>query len=89
MVDGFETGLQVTHALDYLRSSGGEDLRSHYLWVVKALMTRMTPEDLSTESLVSLVAILVPEHARFIEGKSPTARPAKVLSIVRETAAAN
>lgn len=55
-------------------------------------MTRMDPEDLSTSALVSLVSILIPEHAKFIAGNSPTSGrtpPGKVLHLIRDDRAAN
>lgn len=52
-----------------------DGLRGHYLWLTKALMTRIAPEDLTTDTLISLVEILAPEHARLIVSMPPR-RPA-------------
>lgn len=77
---------RVTACLKFLEAGGGEDLRHHYLWLVKSVMTNMAPEDLSTDTLVSIAAVLIPEHSRFLAGRQPPTggRPpgGKVLHLV-------
>lgn len=87
MVDGVEAGLRVTAALDFLRSGGGDEMRDHYIWSVKSVLTNMAPEDLSTTALVSILAILIPEHSRFLAGRVPPSggRPSgKILRIISD-----
>lgn len=69
-----DIGQRIIAALGYVDSVEDVDMRPHLLWQVKAIMTRMRPEDLSDNALVSLVAILGPEHSRFIDGVSPGAK---------------
>ena len=65
-----EIGLRVTAALDFLRS-GGEEMRDHYLWCVRQVMSSLPLDEVSTSALVSILAVLVPEHARFLRGREP------------------
>jgi hypothetical protein len=65
-----QTGISA--ALKYLRSCP-EDVRDHYVWLLKRLLTNLKPRDLSTESIVSLVAILIPEHSRLLASPEPGA----------------
>lgn len=87
--------MRVAAGLNFLEAGGGEELREHYLWVLKSLMTNMAPEDLSTDTLVSIVAVLIPEHSRFLAGQPPTGRrpSGRVLHLVSsgssDTAAAS
>jgi hypothetical protein len=82
-VDGAEDGSRIKAALDIL--SGDEKLREHYIWTLKTMMTHMVPEDLSTRTLVSIVALLLPEHSRFIArrmspaGRRPRARDLRIV----------
>jgi hypothetical protein len=71
--DGVGVGLQVAAALDWARCGTDGDIREHCLWQLKELMTALAPEHLSTAAVVSLIAILVPEHSRFLAGRDPAA----------------
>jgi hypothetical protein len=82
MSDAVEIGLRVTAGLDFLRTGGGEELREHYIWVLKQVMGHIKPEDLSTATLVSMLAVLIPEHSRFIGGGNPAVREATVLRLL-------
>lgn len=83
-VNSVETGLRVTAGLDFLRSGGGEELREHYLWQIKQMMSAMPPDQLSTSALVSLVAVLIPEHARLLAAREPGTVSGTVLRLVRD-----
>lgn len=86
-VDGVEAGLRVTAALDFLHSAAGDDIRDHCVWQLKHVLTDLSPEYLSTATLVSLLAILIPDHARFLAGRLPMDRgPGTVLRLIRDDA---
>ncbi len=82
MADGVEAGLRVTAALDFLRSGTDEDMRAHCIWCLDKVMADLRPEDLSTPTLVSLLAILIPDHSRILTGRPP-AREAPILRLVK------
>lgn len=88
-LEPIQAGLRVTAGLDFLRTAGGEDVREHYLWQLKQMMLDMPPEKISTSALVSLVAVLIPEHARVLAGRQPASGvPVAVLRLVRDDGAA-
>lgn len=62
---------RVTAGLGYLNSGGGEELRAHYLWLLEQMMGNLCPRDLTTDTIVSLVALLIPDHARALPGLIP------------------
>lgn len=69
-LDGVEAGLRITAALDFMRCGGdAEELRAHFLWEVKTIMTEMNPEDYSTTGLAALLGVMIPEHASFLNGR--------------------
>lgn len=64
--DKKEDSRRVRAGLKFLHLSGGDELRAHYIWLLKRLLTDLKPEDLSTRAIVSLVAILIPDHSRLL-----------------------
>jgi hypothetical protein len=64
-----EVGLRITAALDYARNST-EEIRPHYLWHLEKITEAVTLDDLTTAELVSLTALLVPAHARVLDGRA-------------------
>lgn len=86
-VEGVEAGLRVTAALDFLDAGGGDDMRDHWIWQLKHVLTDLTPEYLSTATLVSVLAILIPDHSRFLAGRLPVDRgPGTILRLIRDDA---
>lgn len=88
--DSLETGHRVGAALDWLHAGTDEDeaTHAHYVWAVKSMMTNLAPEDLSTTTLVSLLAILIPEHGRLLASKFPgwgRSDSGKILHLVHST----
>jgi hypothetical protein len=77
---------RVAAALDYMGADGA-DVREHYLWVLRKMFDEVTPDDLSTSALISLTAVIIPEHARVLAGRSPGGghRDARVLQLLRPT----
>lgn len=69
MGDGAEIEHRVAAGLHYLDAGGGEELRDHYVWLIRTMLSNLAPDDLSTSTLVSLVALLMPEHSRAIGGE--------------------
>ena len=66
-----------------LQDNDGEDVRSHNLWAVRELMYDMSPEDLTTAELVSMVAIMIPAHSRVLDDRAERGRPnATILQFV-------
>lgn len=57
---------RVTAALRYINLRGGDDVREHYIWLLRHVLSDMTPEDLTNSTLVSLLAVLAPEHSRVL-----------------------
>jgi hypothetical protein len=86
--DGVGVGLQVAAALDWARCGSDEEIRGHCLWQLKEMMTALAPEHLSTSAVVSLLAILIPEHSRFLAGRDPaTGEVGVVLRLVQDDGA--
>jgi hypothetical protein len=83
-------GPRVSAALNFLQS-GEEDVRDHYLWQVRQVLGDMTPDDLSTEALVSLLAVLIPEHSRVLTSRRPVGGETRgrLLHLIRQAAPAN
>lgn len=71
MVDELGMGPRVTAGLNYLQAGGGEDLRDHYLWLLRRMLGNIRLEGLSTSTLVSLVALLMPDHSRIVGDGNP------------------
>jgi hypothetical protein len=65
-----DIGPRVSAALNFLQA-GEEDVRDHYLWQIRQVLGDLTPEDLSDEALVSLLAVLAPEHSRVLAARRP------------------
>lgn len=57
---------RVLAATAYL-GKNPEELHPHYEWMLKELMGRVSPADLTVEETMALVAILVPAHSRKLE----------------------
>jgi hypothetical protein len=68
-------GKRVTAALDFIETTNDYAVRDHYLWELKQVMASMPPDQLSTATIISLLAVLVPEHARFLAGRKPVPGP--------------
>lgn len=84
--EAVDVSLRIAAALDYVRVGNDEEIRAHYLWLVKEMMTRMTPEDLSTSALVATVVAWTPDHSRFELGGSPRdSDSAVILQLVSPT----
>ena len=80
--DPAEVALQVIAALDFVQSTP-DDSRAHFIWTLKNMMATMPPETLSTPTLASLVAILIPEHCRVLAATGQPGRgPDPVLRLV-------
>lgn len=75
-------GQRVTAALHYVESGLEIDSRAHYLWTLKNVMRNLELENLSTQTLVSLLAILIPEHSRILTSREMRQHP-RGLRIVR------
>lgn len=88
MIDGVEAGLRVTNALDYLRVGGGEELRDYYLFATEQALSRLRLQDLRTSTLVSLLALIMPELSRIIGGRSDDGGDGVVLQLIRDGGAA-
>jgi hypothetical protein len=65
-----DVGARVTAALNYLNIGGEDELRAHYLWLLKQVMMNLTFEDVPTSTLVSMLSILIPEHSRVLVGRA-------------------
>lgn len=50
---------------------GGEELRSHYVWLLRRMLGDITPDDLATQTMAELVTLLMPDHSRIIGGVAP------------------
>lgn len=68
-------GKRIDAALDFIKETGDYTVRDHYLWELKQVMASMPPDELSTTAIISLLAVLVPEHARFLAGRKPVSGP--------------
>lgn len=91
---GREIEHRVTAGLGYLQAGGGEELRSHYLWLLDRMLGNIRPEDLSTPTVVSLVALLMPDHSRIVGGGLPDPRSERprngvVLRLIPRSATTN
>lgn len=75
-------GQRVTAALHYIESGLEIDTRAHYLWTLKNVMRNLELEHLSTQTLVSLLAVLIPEHSRVLATREIRQQPSG-LRIVR------
>jgi hypothetical protein len=66
------------------RNELDDDLRKHSLWLVKTMMTNLTPEDLSTGTLVKIAEALAPDHSAFVARRKPrdTRPTGKVLKLI-------
>lgn len=69
MTEPDDIASRVTAGLGFLHSGGGDELREHYLWTLDQVMSHLHPENLSTQALVSILAVLIPEHSRFLTGR--------------------
>lgn len=85
--EAVDLSLRMAAALDYLRGGNDEDMREHYIWLVKQMMAKMAPEDLSTSALVATVVAWTPDHSRVIIGKPVGGDSATVLQLVPSDAA--
>lgn len=85
MTEEDDAGSRVSAGICFLRSGGGDQLRAHYLWTLDQVMGHLRPEDLSTPTLVSLLAVLIPEHSRFLIRPTPLGPKGAVLRIVRDS----
>lgn len=86
-----DAGARVIAALGFLNSGNDDDMREHYIWAVKSIMTHLVPEQLATSTLVSLLAILIPEHSAHLRIR-PTdggPGPGKILRLVRGAPTSN
>jgi hypothetical protein len=64
----------------------GEELRAHYIWLLRRMLGNITPDDLATSTMVSLVDLLMPEHSRIVgdtpgKGRSRRSRGAAILTL--------
>lgn len=74
---------RINGALQWAESVKGIDVRAHYLWTIKNITDRIGFNDLTTDELIALTALLVPAHARFMNGtRTDDAAPAK-LRVIR------
>ena len=76
-------GQRITAAVNYVQA--GDDVRAHCLWTLRGILTNMAPEDLSTSALASIIAILIPEHSRFLVRRNPRLGPAPLRLIAGPT----
>lgn len=77
----------VEPAVDRGAGAGGEELRSHYVWLLRRMLGNIRPEDLATTTVVSLVALLMPDHSRIVrgapgKGRSKRPRDAAILQLI-------
>lgn len=81
---------RVTAGLNFLEANGGEELRAHYLWLLRRMLGNITPEDLGTSTVISLVALLIPEHSQVVGGVpdpgSNRPRDAAILRLIPHSA---
>lgn len=64
----------VQAGIDYLGDTP-EDLADHYTWMLKELLNRLGPADLTTPEKMALVSVMVPAHSRKLHaacGTQPT-----------------
>lgn len=83
--EAVDVSLRMAAALDYARLGKDEEIRAHYLWLVKEMMARIAPEDLSTSALVSTVVAWMPTHTRLLLGKPREGDSATILQLVSPT----
>lgn len=75
---------RFTGVRNYAESVKDSHVRAHYLWEVAQLTSVVHPTDLTTEELISLAALLIPAHARFLAQRTAEPRPPRTgLRIVR------
>lgn len=74
---------KVSAACEYLDND--ENLRPHVKWYYKTLVSRLTVGDLTTEELMSMVAVLVPAHARKLSAPHSAEPPGGVRLVVDHT----
>lgn len=78
-----EMSLRMSAALDYVASGKEEEIRTHYLWLVKEMMANLGgPEQLTTSQLVATVVAWTPAHSRVVSGGKPAGEVAAVLRLV-------
>lgn len=83
---GVEMTLQMSAALDYAAAGDDEQMRTHYLWLVKQMMAHIGgPEGLTTAALVATVVAWMPDHTRVMSGREPAGGDtATVLHLIRD-----
>lgn len=54
---------RVDAALDYM-GNDGEDLAAHCTWMLCQLLNKLSPDDLTPQETMAVVAVLAPAHAR-------------------------
>lgn len=74
-----DVGQRVNAALDYAESVDDVEVRAHYLWEIEQLTSVVNLTDLTTSELISLTALLIPAHARFLarRGRPDAPTPTK------------
>jgi hypothetical protein len=91
MSDAVEVSLRISAALDYANTGDPDKIRPQYLWLVENITHHVGLEDLTTQELVTLAALLAPAHARFLNGRGTTddspPTGGKVLRFVRSSTA--
>jgi hypothetical protein len=60
---------------DHANPVDGKGLRAHHLWLLRRMLGNITLEDLATATVVSLVALLMPDHSRIVGGGDPDHGP--------------
>ncbi|STZ43199.1 hypothetical protein [Mycolicibacterium gilvum] len=47
-------------------SADDDGVRAHVVWLLKAILNRVSPDDLSTDEMMAVIATLTPAHARVL-----------------------
>lgn len=54
---------QVAAVLAYM-SDAPNEVDTHYTWMIKELVSRLDPEDFTTDEKKAIVALMIPVHSR-------------------------
>lgn len=79
--------LRMTAAQDYVANSHDEDIRDHYLWLVRQMMADFHQagglEVLTTPDLVATVVAWMSTHSRVVSGREERGGDATILHLIQ------
>lgn len=76
-----ELGERIANSIAVMPTPEAEELfLPHMQWQLRAMMTDVTPSDLTPAELIALLALLVPAHSRVLIARRP--RPSPTLTVL-------